>query len=67
MLVLSRRETEVIHIGDNIEIVVLEIDRGRVRIGINCPRDIPVNRREVYLELKRQEQVRRDQAGDGGK
>lgn len=47
MLVLARKRGERIHIGDNIVITVVEIDRGRVRIGVEAPRDIPVFRQEL--------------------
>jgi len=47
MLVLARKRGERIHIGDNIVITIVEIDRGRVRIGVEAPRDIPVFRQEL--------------------
>ena len=47
MLVLSRKIGEKIMIGDDIEIVVVDIDRGKIRIGITAPKDIPIYREEV--------------------
>jgi carbon storage regulator len=47
MLVLSRKETERLFIGDNIVITVIEVDRGKVRIGIDCPKDIKIFREEL--------------------
>ena len=47
MLVLSRKQSQSIQIGDEIEITVCEIRDGRVRIGIQCPREIPIVRREL--------------------
>jgi carbon storage regulator len=47
MLVLSRKLGEKIHIGDNICITVVDIDRGKVRLGIEAPRNIPVYRQEL--------------------
>lgn len=47
MLVLSRKLGEKIRIGENIAITVVQIDHGRVRIGIEAPRDLPVDREEV--------------------
>lgn len=47
MLVLSRRYGEKIYIGDNICITVVEICEGKVRLGIEAPRDVPVNREEM--------------------
>jgi len=41
MLVLSRKLGEKIFIGENICITVVDIDRGKIRIGIEAPRDVP--------------------------
>ena len=49
MLVLSRRKAEMIRIGENIEIHVVEIRGGRVRLGIRAPREIPVLRSEIAV------------------
>ena len=56
MLVLTRKSNQSIMIGDDIEVSVLSIMGEKVRIGIQAPRDIPVFRKEVYLEIQ-QEQV----------
>ena len=56
MLVLTRKSNQSIMIGDDIEVTVLAIMGEKVRIGIQAPRDIPVFRKEVYLEIQ-QEQV----------
>jgi carbon storage regulator len=53
MLVLSRKLGEKICIGDNICITVVDIDRGKIRLGIEAPRDVPVFRQEL-LPLKGQ-------------
>lgn len=47
MLVLSRRKNETIRIGDDIVVVVVETGNGRVRIGIQAPRDVSVVRGEL--------------------
>jgi carbon storage regulator len=52
MLVLTRKSNQSIMIGDDIEISVLSIMGEKVRIGIQAPRDIPVFRNEVYLEIQ---------------
>ena len=49
MLVMSRRQGEVIVIGEDIEIVIAHIGRSRVRVGIRAPRETPVVAREVKL------------------
>jgi carbon storage regulator len=46
MLVLSRYPREVVLIGRDIQVMVLEIAKGRVRLGITAPREIPVQRQE---------------------
>lgn len=51
MLVLSRKVGERIRIGDDIEIVVLELSRDQVRVGITAPRSVTVHRQEVYAEI----------------
>ena len=61
MLVLTRKSNQSIMIGDDIEVSVLAIMGEKVRIGIQAPRDIPVFRKEVYLEIQ-QERVQ-----EGGK
>ena len=47
MLVLSRKLGEKIFIGENICITVVDIDRGKIRLGIECPRAIPIYRSEL--------------------
>ena len=54
MLVLTRRLRQSIMIGDDIEVSVLSITDGSVRIGIQAPRDIPIFRKEIYLEIQQQ-------------
>ena len=51
MLVLSRKLGEKICIGENICITVVDIDRGKIRLGIEAPRNVPVFRQEL-LPLK---------------
>ena len=51
MLVLSRKLGEKICIGENICITVVDIDRGKIRLGIEAPRDVPIFRQEL-LPLK---------------
>jgi carbon storage regulator len=63
MLVLTRKSNQSIMIGDDIEVSVLSIMGEKVRIGIQAPRDIPVFRKEVYLEI--QQERGRELAGSG--
>ena len=55
MLVLTRKSNQSIMIGDDIEVSVLSVLGEKVRVGIQAPRDIPVYRKEVYLEIRRDE------------
>ena len=48
MLVLTRHIDEAIVIGDDIEVVVVDVRGDRVRLGINAPKEISVHRKEVY-------------------
>ena len=52
VLVLTRKSNQSIMIGDDIEVSVLSIMGEKVRIGIQAPREIPVFRKEVYLEIQ---------------
>lgn len=54
MLVLTRKTNQSIMIGENVEISVLSVLGEKVRLGIEAPRDVPVFRKEVYLEIKTQ-------------
>jgi carbon storage regulator len=56
VLVLTRKSNQSIMIGDDIEVTVLSIMGEKVRIGIQAPRDVPVFRREVYLEIQQERQ-----------
>jgi carbon storage regulator len=47
MLVLSRKLGEKIYIGENICITVVDIDRGKIRLGIEAPRDVAIYRQEL--------------------
>ena len=54
MLVLTRKANQSIMIGDDIEVSVLAIMGEKLRIGIQAPREIPVFRKEVYLEIQQE-------------
>jgi len=55
MLILSRRPSEVIKIGDDIEITILTIKGNQCRIGISAPPDVEVHRLEIYNKIKEEE------------
>ena len=54
MLVLTRKRDQSIIIGDNIEIMVVDIGQNEVRIGITAPRALSVHRKEVYEAILRE-------------
>jgi carbon storage regulator len=51
MLVLTRKVNQTIIIGDNVEVVVLEVRGEQVRLGIRAPRDVSVHRKEIYEQI----------------
>lgn len=56
MLILTRRVTEEIRVGDTIKIAVLGINGNQVRIGIEAPRCLSVDREEVYRRKQQNRQ-----------
>lgn len=52
MLALSRKRNEAIVINNNIEITILEVKGEQVKVGIAAPKEIPVYRKEVYLQIQ---------------
>lgn len=59
MLVVSRRADQVIRIGDDIKIMVVDVRGDLVQIGIEAPRDVPVHREEIYKQIIEQEGTNR--------
>jgi len=52
MLALSRKKNEAIIINNNVEITILEVKGDQVKVGITAPREVPVYRKEVYLQIQ---------------
>ena len=52
MLALSRKKNEALVINNNIEITLLDIKGDQVKIGISAPKQIPIYRKEVYLQIQ---------------
>ena len=52
MLVLTRRISEAINVGDNIKFTILGIKGGQVRIGIEAPEEVSINREEIYQRIQ---------------
>ena len=54
MLILSRNEGQKIYIGDNIKLTVLGISGKQVRIGVNAPDEVSIDREEIYIKKQKQ-------------
>ncbi len=52
MLALSRKKNEALVINNNVEITILEIKGEQVKLGISAPREVPVYRKEVYIQIQ---------------
>ena len=63
MLALSRKKNEALVIDNNVEITVLEIKGEQVKLGISAPREVPVYRKEVYVQIQDANQESVDVAG----
>lgn len=52
MLALSRKKGEALVINNNIEVTILEVKGDQVKIGISAPKEVPIYRKEVYLQIQ---------------
>lgn len=52
MLALSRKKNEALIINNNIEITILEVKGDQVKIGISAPKEVPIYRKEVYIQIQ---------------
>ena len=52
MLALSRKKNEALIINNNVEITILEIKGEQVKIGISAPKEVPIYRKEVYVQIQ---------------
>ena len=57
MLALTRKKGEALVINNNIEITVLEIRGDQIKIGISVPKDVPIYRKEVYLQIQQENEA----------
>ena len=54
MLALTRKNGEALVINNNVEIAILEIRGDQIKIGVNAPEEVPVYRKEVYLQIQKE-------------
>lgn len=54
MLVLARKRDQSIMIGDDVEIIIVDVHGDQVKLGITAPRHVPVHRKEIYEEIQRE-------------
>lgn len=52
MLALSRKKNEALIINNNIEVTILEVKGDQVKIGISAPKEVPIYRKEVYIQIQ---------------
>ena len=53
MLALSRKKNEALVINNNVEITILDVKGDQVKLGIKAPKEVPVYRKEVYLQTQK--------------
>ena len=58
MLVLSRKLGQSFHVGEQVRVTVVKIDRNSIRIGIEAPDDVTVKREEVAFEMPEPRTIR---------
>ena len=63
MLVLSRKTQQRIMVGDDIVITVIEINRNRVKLGIQTPKEVPIHREEIWQAIQREKEIERERGG----
>ncbi|MCA1011244.1 carbon storage regulator CsrA [Halobacillus halophilus] len=52
MLILNRKAGESIRIGDDIEIKIVSVEGGQVKVGIDAPRNVSIHRQEIYASIQ---------------
>lgn len=64
MLVLSRKKSESIQIGEDIEIKIVAIEGDQIKIGIEAPRHIDIHRKEIYVAIQEENSRAANLSGD---
>ncbi|MBO4373704.1 MAG: carbon storage regulator CsrA [Lachnospiraceae bacterium] len=63
MLTLSRKKNESVVINNNIEVTILDVKGDQIKIGISAPKEVPIYRKEIYLQI--QESNKSSMTADG--
>jgi carbon storage regulator len=57
MLALTRKKGEALVINNNIEVTIIEIRGDQIKLGITAPKDVPIYRKEVYLQIQKENEA----------
>lgn len=52
MLTLSRKKNESLIVNNNIEVTILDIKGDQVKVGISAPKEVPIYRKEIYMQIQ---------------
>jgi carbon storage regulator len=64
VLILTRKVGESIMIGDSVEVKILGLRAGQVKIGIEAPKDLKVHREEIYERIRAEEESKGQAANE---
>lgn len=57
MLALTRKKGEALILNQNIEVTILDIRGDQVKVGVSAPKEVPVYRKEVYLQIQKENEA----------
>lgn len=63
MLALTRKKGESLVINNNIEVTILEVRGDQIKVGISAPKEVPIYRKEVYLQIQEENKASMDIEG----